>query len=127
MTTQTVVESVKLGFTRCYLLRCHDGCLLIDTSYPDYFPQFQRSIAKSGIDVSEIKYLLLTHHHDDHAGFAAELVRKSGCRVIVHRNAVAPLKQGESEDTMQPVNRWVRLMFSIFQLFHRQFRWVCFK
>lgn len=123
MTTQAVVESVKLGFTRSYLLRCDDGYMLIDTSYPDYFPQFQQSIANSGIDVSEIKYLLLTHHHDDHAGFAAELVRKSGCQVIVHRNAVAPLKQGGSEDTMHPVNRRVKFLFSIFRLFHRQFRY----
>jgi len=113
---------VRLGFTWCYLLKCTDGYLLIDTSYPNYFPKFQKSIAKLGIDVSEIKYLLLTHHHDDHAGFAAELVNKTGCRVIAHHDAIAPLKQGESEDTMQPVNRRVKFIFSLFQLFHQQFR-----
>lgn len=122
MTTHSIVQSLRLGFTWCYLIKCRDGYLLIDTSYPDYFPQFQKSTANLGIDVSEIKHLLLTHHHDDHAGFAAELVKKTGCRVIVHHNAVAPLKQGESEDTMQPVNRRVKFIFSIFQLFHRQFR-----
>jgi glyoxylase-like metal-dependent hydrolase (beta-lactamase superfamily II) len=84
-------------------------------------PQFQKSIAKLGIDMLEIKYLLLTHHHDDHAGFASELVKKIGCRVIAHRNAVAPLKHGESEDTMKPVNRRVKFVFSLFTLFHRQF------
>lgn len=113
---------MRLGFTWCYLLKCTDGYLLIDTSYPNYFPKFQKSIAKLGIDVSEIKYLLLTHHHDDHAGFAAELVNKTGCRVIAHHDAIAPLKQGESEDTMQPVNRRVKFIFSLFQLFHQQFR-----
>ncbi|OGO26449.1 MAG: hypothetical protein A2W33_10660 [Chloroflexi bacterium RBG_16_52_11] len=121
MTTCSVVQSLKLSFTQCYLLKCREGYLLIDTSYPNYFPQFQKSTANLGIDVSEIKYLLLTHHHDDHAGFAAELVKQTGCRVIVHDNALTPLKQGESEDTMQPVNRCVNFIFSIFRLFHRGF------
>jgi hydroxyacylglutathione hydrolase len=120
--TSSILQKVRLGFTWCYLLKCTDGYLLIDTSYPNYFPKFQKSIAKLGIDVSEIKYLLLTHHHDDHAGFAAELVNKTGCRVIAHHSAIAPLKQGESEDTMQPVNRRVKFIFSLFQLFHQQFR-----
>jgi len=123
MMTTAIVQSLKLGFTWCYLLKCRDGYLLIDTSYPDYFPQFQKSTAKLEIDMLEIKYLLLTHHHDDHAGFAAELVRKTGCRVIVHHNAAAPLKEGRSEDTMQPFNRRVRFIFSIFRLVHRQFRY----
>ncbi len=122
MIVNATVHRLKLGFTWCYLLKCADGYLLIDTSYPDYFPQFQKSTAKLGIDVLEIKYLLLTHHHDDHAGFAAELVKKTGCRVIAHHNAVAPLKQGETEKTMHPVNRRVKFVFSIFQLFHQQFK-----
>ncbi|MEW6262640.1 MAG: MBL fold metallo-hydrolase [Thermodesulfobacteriota bacterium] len=122
MKTIPLVHHFKLGFTWCYLLECRDGYLLIDTSYPKYLPQFQKSIAKIGIDMSEIKYLLLTHHHDDHAGFASELVKKTGCRVIVHHQAVAPLNRGESEETMQPVNRRVKFVFSIFRLFHRQFR-----
>ena len=99
MITNSIVQKLRLGFTWCYLLKYPNGYLLVDTSYPEYFAQFQKSFAKLGIDISGIKYLLLTHHHDNHAGFAAELVKKTGCRVIVHHNAVAPLKQGESEDT----------------------------
>ncbi|MFC1783893.1 MBL fold metallo-hydrolase [Planctomycetota bacterium] len=61
----------------------------------------------------EIKYLLITHHHGDHAGFAAELVKETGCRVIVHRNAITPLRQGRSEDDIKPVNRRVKFVFSL--------------
>lgn len=123
MITNPIVHALKLGVTRCYLLKCADGYLLIDTAYPKYLPQFQKSLAGLGIDPMKIKYLLLTHHHDDHAGFAAELARKTGCRVIAHRNAVAPLKLGKSEETMQPVNRRVKWVFSLFTLFHRQFKY----
>jgi len=87
-------DSLKLGFTRCYLIKCSGGRLMIDTSYPGYFRSFQRRLRKLGREAAEIKYLLLTHHHDKHAGFAAELVKRTGCRVIVHRHGAAPLAHG---------------------------------
>lgn len=115
------VQSLKLGWTRCYLLNCTGGYLLIDTAYPAYYAPFEKKLAGLGIATSEIKYLLLTHHHDDHAGFAAELVRSAGCPVIAHRHAVAPLKQGRSEDTCKPVNRRIRMVYACYELFHREY------
>ncbi|MBN1536492.1 MAG: MBL fold metallo-hydrolase [Anaerolineales bacterium] len=103
-------------------MKCHGGYLLIDTSYPDYFMKFIKGIDRLGIDIKDIKWLLLTHHHDDHAGFAAELIKKAGCRVIAHRNAIEPLQLGESEDTIVPVNRRVKFVFSLFTLTHQQFK-----
>ncbi len=120
MTDQTFYR-VKLGFTWCYLIRCTGGLLLVDTSYPQYFGSFCRELAKLGRKVAEIKYLLLTHHHDDHAGFAAELIRHTGGRVIVHRNAIKYLEQGRSEEESQPINRRVKLVFLVFGLFHREY------
>ena len=114
--------SVKLGWTRCYLLKCTGGYLLIDTDYEKYYVLFEKKLANLGIATSDIKYLLLTHHHDDHAGFAAELVRRTGCRVIAHRNAVFPLKQGKSEDTGKPVNRRSQMALTFYTLFHKQFK-----
>jgi len=118
-TSSHSVHSVKLGWTRCYLLKCTGGYLLIDTSYPGYYPQFEKKLAKLGIGTSDIKYLLLTHHHDDHAGFAAELVRSIGCQVIAHRNAVSALQQGKYEGTAKPVNRRIQIVMTFYALFHR--------
>ena len=112
---------LKLGFTWCYLVKCSGGLLLVDTSYPTYFRPFQERLGKLGRDDAEIKYLLLTHHHDDHAGFAAELIKRTGCRVIVHRNAITLLEHGRSETVSQPVNRRVKFVFSLYELVHREF------
>jgi len=116
------VHSVKLGWTQCFLLKCTGGYLLIDTDYPKYYRRFERKLANLGIAISDIKYLLLTHHHDDHAGFATELVRRTGCRVIAHRNAVSALEEGKSEETSKPVNRRIRIVFSFYTLFHKEFK-----
>jgi len=120
-TSSHAVHSVKLGWTRCYLLKCTGGYLLIDTDYPKYYPRFEKKLARLGIATCDIKYLLLTHHHDDHAGFAAELVRSTGCQVIAHRHAVLPLKQGESQETIKPVNRRIQIVFTLYMLVHKEF------
>ena len=121
-TSRHTVHTVKLGWTRCYLLKCTGGYLLIDTDYPKYYRLFEKKLANLGIAASDIKYLLLTHHHDDHAGFAAELVRNTGCRVIAHRNAVTALKDGKSEETMKPVNRRIQIVMTFYMLFHKEFK-----
>jgi glyoxylase-like metal-dependent hydrolase (beta-lactamase superfamily II) len=116
-TSSHCVQSVKLGWTRCYLLKCTGGYLLIDVYYPGYYAKFEKKLAKIGIAASEIKYVLLTHHHDDHAGFAAELVRNTGCQVIAHRNALSALKKGEYEGTAKPFNRRVQIALSCYTLY----------
>ena len=120
-----MIQSVKLGWTRCYLLKCTGGYLLIDVYYPGYYAKFEKKLAKIGISASEIKCLFLTHHHGDHAGFAAELVRHTGCRVIAHRNALSALKQGTYEGTAKPANRRVRIALALYaqyyELFHKDF------
>ena len=85
---------LKMGPTNCYLLKSLDGHLLIDTSFPACFQPFLKELKKIRVDLSEIKYLLLTHSHDDHAGFAAELKEKTNCRIIAHKNSIDALKNG---------------------------------
>jgi glyoxylase-like metal-dependent hydrolase (beta-lactamase superfamily II) len=115
-------QKFKLGFTNCYLLPSSEGYLLIDTSYPHCYNLFKLKLERLGIPLSRIKYLLLTHHHDDHAGFAAPLAQECGCRIIVHRNALLPLKWGESESDIYPVNLRIKIIFGFFRLFHKEFK-----
>lgn len=112
---------IRLGPTYCYLLKCEECYLLIDTSYSKYFKQFQKSIASFGISIHDIKYLLLSHHHDDHVGFAADLIKNTGCRLIIHQNAIKPLKNGKPEiGNTQPANRRARIAIWFVKWFHRQ-------
>lgn len=120
-TSSHTVHSLKLGWTRCYLLNCTGGYILIDTDYSKYYYRFEKKCANLGVAVSDIKYLLLTHHHDDHAGFASKLIRTTGCHVIAHQQAAMPLKRGKSEESVKPVNRRIQIIFRLYMLFHKEF------
>lgn len=63
---------------------------LIDTGAPGSHGQVRALLAGLGhADPAELRQVVLTHHHDDHAGNAAELAAWSGCRVLVHRGDAA--------------------------------------
>ncbi|MBQ7153471.1 MAG: MBL fold metallo-hydrolase [Clostridia bacterium] len=79
-----------------YLISSEAGLILIDTGYAGGFPHFQRMLAKNRIRPDEIKYVFLTHAHDDHAGFLNEVFAATDAAVILHPKAVERLKRGQN-------------------------------
>lgn len=118
MANKNEIQSIKLSYTNCYFLRCNEGYLLIDTSYPKDYEKFEKKLEKMGIKLSDIRYLFLTHHHDDHAGFAAKLKEQTGAKIIVHKNAITYLEQGIPEEDAHPINKRVKFIFKLFNRFH---------
>jgi glyoxylase-like metal-dependent hydrolase (beta-lactamase superfamily II) len=109
------IKFVKILDTICYLLPCTNGYILVDTGYPGKYRQFVKKLKKSGVDISQIKYILLTHHHHDHAGIVREIRETTNARLIVHRAEIAPLQKGVSF-VGEPVNVLVRILKKIYSL-----------
>lgn len=107
-------EVIKLGTTNSYLLKLKNGYLVIDTSFPHFFDHFCNELKTRNIKSDEIKYLLLTHHHDDHAGFASKLKEASGCKLIIHKESISALSEGKMISTNHPLNIRVRLIMGLF-------------
>jgi metallo-beta-lactamase class B len=65
-----------------YLITTPEGHVLIDTGMPEANAQIKASIAKLGFKVADIKYLLNTHAHIDHAGGLAALKQETGAQLV---------------------------------------------
>jgi len=52
-----------------------DGVVLIDTLHEPHVDQLVANLGKVGINLADIKYVLMTHGHFDHVGGAAKLSR----------------------------------------------------
>lgn len=114
------IKSIKTGFTTDYLLESSNGYLLIDTGYPKDYDKFVKKLRKKyDLKISDIAFLLLTHHHDDHAGFASKIIDNSDALLITHKNALDYLKMGKIEDTSSPLNKRVKFVFYILNKFHK--------
>lgn len=107
------------GTTNDYLLPCSGGYLLIDTAYEKHYNAFMEALGKKGIKPGEIKYLILTHHHDDHSGFAQRLLERTGARLIVHEKAYPFLGDGKPELKMKPLNVCTNAAFIVFTKFFK--------
>lgn len=72
-----------------YLLETPIGIIAIDTSYPGGLVKFKSRFEEKW-PLSALKYIFLTHHHDDHAGFLGELLSITNAKIILHPSAVQP-------------------------------------
>src|SRR3982074_2470041 len=84
---------VGTGGLASYLITSPQGHILVDTAMPEATPQIKASIEKLGFKVTDIKYLLNTHAHVDHAGGLAEMKQASGARLVAGE-ADKPLLEG---------------------------------
>ena len=79
-----------------FLISSDIGYILIDTGYAGSFPRFMKKLEKNHIRPEEIKYIFLTHAHDDHAGFLNDVLSATDADVILHSKAVDGLKKGQN-------------------------------
>ena len=66
---------INVGYdsTNYYLIEFKGGKLLVDCGWPGTLQKLMGVLKRKGIPFKEIKYLLVTHFHPDHAGLVQEL------------------------------------------------------
>ena len=74
-----------------------DGWVMIDTGYENSYEAVRKKLRKRMIRPEEVRYLFLTHAHDDHAGFLEEWMTKHPhTQVIAHEKALDGLRRGQN-------------------------------
>ena len=71
-----------------HVLADAEGVVLLDTGFPGDAGRIRRVMAEAGLETRNVRAILLTHGHIDHAGNAAELKAWTGAPVYAH-----PLEQ----------------------------------
>jgi metallo-beta-lactamase class B len=77
-----------------FLIVTPGGSILLDGGLPETAPQIARNIAELGFRLSDVKYLLNSHAHFDHAGGLAELKRLSGATMVASAGDAPALRAG---------------------------------
>jgi glyoxylase-like metal-dependent hydrolase (beta-lactamase superfamily II) len=115
-TTQIVegLWQVNLGSVNAFLLD-QGELTLIDTGLPKSEDKIVAAIESIGKKVTDLKHVIVTHCHPDHAGSVAALKRMSGARVYMHPIDAAMLRRGENVRPMTPAPGLLRgLMYRLF-------------
>ncbi len=78
------------------LITSPQGHILIDGALPESAPKIAQNIQTLGFRIQDVKLMLNTHVHFDHAGGMAELQRLSGASVAASEPSTPVLKTGRS-------------------------------
>jgi len=88
---------LKMGMVNAYLLETDDGVLLVDAGWPNKTEAIFKAVQESGHNPDDIRHLVLTHGHIDHAGSAAEVRRRTGARTYAHAADLELITKGKAE------------------------------
>lgn len=114
------MEVINLGnfIVNNYLIKLDRTYILIDTGYESGYKKFKNNLRKYNIKLTDIKYIFLTHGHDDHAGFLNRLlVENPEIKIILATKAVEALRNGQNSFTGGCSNRLALIFCNIMALF----------
>lgn len=81
-----------------FLITARTGDVLIDAGVPGEAPLIEANIRELGVNLRDIKWILNSHAHSDHAGGMAQLAHDTGAQVIAGAADAPLLERGGHDD-----------------------------
>jgi glyoxylase-like metal-dependent hydrolase (beta-lactamase superfamily II) len=79
-----------------------DGLALIDTGTAASTPQILRAVQALKGELTDLRHILVTHCHPDHAGSLADLKKVTGARAYMHRSDAKLVAAGQAMRRLVP-------------------------
>ena len=98
------VPILPLKIVNAHLIVGKQGCLLVDAGLPGSAAKVEKVLQKQSLSFSDIKGIVITHAHVDHAGGAAELRERTRAPIIAHE-ADLPYYRREKQMDFCPTGR----------------------
>lgn len=97
------------GIGNAYLLT-GERVALVDTMGPRGYGKIEKALAAKGLGAKDVEFILVTHHHYDHAGSAAKIKELSGATVIAGADDTPVIDGTRPNPAPSSINRLGRLM-----------------
>lgn len=81
-----------------YLITTSQGDILINSNLPSSVPQIRQNVEALGFHFKDIKILLISHGHWDHAAGSAEIKRLTGAKYMMMDADVPVVESGGKDD-----------------------------
>ncbi len=95
---------VDLGVVNAYLLEADGGLVLIDTGSPGSEAAILDAVDALGYAPSDVRAVVVTHHHPDHAGALAAVLRQTGAEAWMHPLDAAEVRIGSGFRPYRPAS-----------------------
>ncbi len=105
MIIKEVVPSLytfSLGVSNAFLIESDDGLILVDTGLPGNAGKIVQAVQELGKRPHDIRHILVTHCHTDHAGSLAAIKKITGASAYMHPADAAMVTQGRPQRPVKP-------------------------
>src|SRR5207249_1044233 len=89
-----------------YLITSDRGHILINPDYAESVPLLRAAVEKLGFRFDDIKLILISHAHDDHAAGAALVKEMTGAKLMVMDGDAGIMENGGAGDFQYTEQRW---------------------
>jgi metallo-beta-lactamase class B len=101
------IHYVGAAGVSAFLITTSEGSIILDGALPETVPQIVKNVAQLGFKLSDVKFLLNSHAHFDHAGGLAELQKLTGARFVASTSDAPALRAGAPSMPAVQVDRVV--------------------
>lgn len=105
--TERVVSGcyrIPLGFVNAFVITKPDQVTLVDCGMPGSADRIERALASLGCAIEQVKHILITHCHPDHAGSLAEIQRRCpDAKTYMHSEDAAQVRAGVAMPAERPL------------------------
>jgi metallo-beta-lactamase class B len=74
---------VGLDYVNAYVIQTSDGLILVDTLFGQFGDHTAKMMQQLGLNPKDVKYILITHGHDDHYGGLKTMQAMTGAKVLM--------------------------------------------
>lgn len=93
---------IPLGPVNTFLIDDGDELTLVDTGYPKSAEKIAAAVKSIGRQPADIRHILVTHCHPDHAGSLAALKQITGASAYMHPIDAAVVRTGKVPPHLKP-------------------------
>lgn len=116
----TTYWKITAGPANAWLLPVDDGYLLIDSGYPEDYERFLKGMEYANLDIREIKYIFITHAHDDHVGFITQLKEETKAQLILSDKMLSELSSGKFNWNGESINHQIDILGKLYNLIKKR-------
>jgi glyoxylase-like metal-dependent hydrolase (beta-lactamase superfamily II) len=102
------IYRIRLRASNCYLI-VDNKAILIDSGLKGEGNSILKAMASRGVRPQDLRLILLTHGHADHAGAASEISAATGAPVTLRVEDARWIREG-LQIPAPPVTRWARAL-----------------
>lgn len=81
-----------------FAIRTEKGLILLDSGFAETVPLIERNLHSLGLDIKDVRIILNSQAHYDHAGGFAELKRRTGAKLYISAGDRPEIEDGGRND-----------------------------